>query len=887
MKLAKPDVTKTVFENGLTLLTLEKHNVPIVTSSIWYNVGSANEASGHTGISHFLEHLMFKGTHTYAKGEIDLLTSTHGGNNNAGTIYDYTMYYFNFSSDRWEIALAIEADRMRNCLFDPDEFESERKVVLEEFKQQQDSPWGNLGIQLEATMFQGHPYYHTPIGLQEDIEQVSRDTMIEYYKTYYVPNNATIIVVGDIHTQATIQHVQQCFVHIPRCEDIPGLHVGELTQQEEQRFEILQETNLKRLQIGYHAATLPDKDNYTLEVIDHILSHGKTARLYQRLVEQEQLVTFVNTYNHPRRLPGVFYLFAELRPGVSPERIEQILNEEICRLQTEPMEPEELQKVKNVISADFTFEKETTMGLAHALGEYESLHTYAYMNTYVDCIAQITPEEVMHVARRYFTENNRTVGWSLPKISDQEHKTCLPLNALSTPPPPDMVFHKPFLHQDSRPSVFCSTSFAKRLHSFDIFSQDTQKIRSHRWILDNGLTVLFLENHFLPTLSIEVFVNAGQKYISDDKAGMAVLTGHLLEEGTTNRTAFEIAQAIESVGGNLHTRSRGTSVQVLSKDFNLALDLVSDILIRSVFDQNNLEKERKRLMGILDGDEDNLPLVAYNLFHEMVYGSHPYHRPQKGYKNTVQRLTQADILEYYRTYFIPNNTILAIVGDVAPAELVQQVQQCFGEWMQRELPPEPTCGIPAPEGCITKHIQREKAQNHIYLGHPGITRTDPDYYALLTMDHILGTGPGFTDRISRRLRDEQGLAYTVYANIAFSAEAEPGTFMAYIGTSPSNTNRAIEGFLEEMRRIRAKHVTPEELELAQNYLTGSYVFHFETSTQLAQYLIHTERFDLGDDFLWKYPQLINRVTVADIQRVAQQHLDPENYYVAIVGTIPE
>jgi zinc protease len=367
---------------------------------------------------------------------------------------------------------------------------------------------------------------------------------------------------------------------------------------------------------------------------------------------------------------------------------------------------------------------------------------------------------------------------------------------------------------------------------------------------------------------------------------MAVLTGSLLEEGTTTRTAFEIAQAIESAGGNLHTTSRGASAQVLSKDFSLALDIVADILIHPVFEQKNLEKERRRLLGILDGDEDNLALAAYNLFHEMVYGSHPYHRPRKGYKETVRKLAQSDILEYYSTYFVPNNTILAIVGDVAPTEVIQQVQRYFGEWKQRDLLLQPIFKIPSPEGCITKHIYREKEQNHLYLGHPGITRTNPDYYVLLTMDYILGTGPGFTDRISRKLRDEQGLAYTVYANIALSAEVEPGTFMAYIGTSPANMNKAIEGFLEEIKKIRAEQVLQEELELTQNYLTGSYVFHFETSTQLARYLINAERFDLGDDFLWKYPQLIESVTVGDIQRVAQQYLDPENYYVAIVGTTP-
>jgi zinc protease len=855
----KLDITKTVFDNGLTLLTLEKHDVPIVTSTIWYNVGSAHECKGHTGISHLLEHLMFKGTHTYAKGEIDFLTSTHGGNSNAGTIYDYTLYHFNFSSDRWEIALEIEADRMRNCLFESDEFESERRVVLEELKQLQDSPWGKLGMQLEATMFQEHPYHHTPIGFQEDLEHVSRDAVIAYYNTYYVPNNATIVIVGDISTQTAIQKVHQLFAHIPRGKDIPALIAAEPKQHREQRFELIQNTTLKRLQIGYHAVTLPDQDNYPLEIVDYILSHGKTSRFYQRLVEQDQLVTFVDTYNYPRRLPGVFYIFAELRPGISQEAVEHALTEEIFRLQTEKISSEEFQKVQNVIAADFTFEKETTAGLAHALGEYEVLYTHEYLNSYLEHIAQVTPEEVLRVATTYFTEANRTVGWSLPDSPEKESHMSTVFNVPSVPPLTDMVFHKPL---------------------------NSRTFQSHRWTLDNGLTVLFLENHVLPVVSIEVFVAAGQVYEPDEKAGMAVLTGRLLEEGTVHRSAFEIAQAIEFVGGSLHTTSRGVSAQVLSKDFVLGLDIVSDILIHPVFEQDTLEKERRRLLGMLDSDEDNPSLVAHNLFHEMVYGTHPYHRPRKGYKETVQKLTQADILEYYTTYFVPNNTILAIVGDVTSAEVIEQVHRYFREWARRDLPPEPRFTIPRSDGCVTKHIYREKEQSHLYLGHLGITRTNPDYYALLTMDHILGTGPGFTDRISRKLRDEQGLAYTVYANITLSAEAEPGTFMAYIGTSPENMKSAVQGFLDEIKKIRTERVSLEELELAKNYLTGSYVFYFETSTQLAHYLIHTERFDLGDDFLWKYPQLIHTVTIDDIYRVARQYLDPENYYVATVGTIP-
>jgi zinc protease len=227
------------------------------------------------------------------------------------------------------------------------------------------------------------------------------------------------------------------------------------------------------------------------------------------------------------------------------------------------------------------------------------------------------------------------------------------------------------------------------------------------------------------------------------------------------------------------------------------------------------------------------------------------------------------------------------VGDTEPDKILNLVQHYFGEWEYRELPSKQTFTIPKSDGCVHKHIAREREQNHIYLGHLGITRTNPDFYALFTMDHILGSGAGFTDRISRKLRDEQGLAYTVSANISLSAGIEPGIFAAYIETSPDNMNRAIEGFLEEIRTIRTACVSQEELDLAKSYITGNYVFNFETSNQLACYLINVERYQLGDDFIWNFPQLINCVVVEDIQRVAQQYLDPDNYYIASVGKIQD
>ena len=886
VKSPQLNVQKRTLDNGLTLLILEKHDIPVVSSTIWYQVGSAYETQGQTGISHFLEHLLFKGTPRYGKGAIDTLTAANGGYNNAGTIFDYTMYYFNFSSDRWELALELEADRMRNCLFDIQEFEAERKVVLEEFKQQQDSPWGELAIEVEKTMFPDrHPYQHPVIGWQEDLQRITREEVLEYYRNYYAPNNATIVVVGDVNVEDVVERVAQHFVHIPPNPALPELQAKLLKQKEEQRVTIYQESHLKRLQIGYHGVALADDDCYALDVLDQILSHGKTSRLYQRLVEKEQVVNFIDSYNHPRRFPGVFYLFAALSPGVGSDVVEKMIDEELHRVQHESISDQELLKAHNVIAADFMFEKETASGLAHALGEYEVTHRYEYIHDYAERIEEVSAEDVRRVAQKYLKKKYRTVGWALPKDPKLEQIELAEEETLIPPPASDMVFHKP-----SATSLYTGRHplpGTPLLKTPGVFSNESHHFKHHRWVLDNGLTILFLEQHSLPILSIDAFVEAGQRYESDAQAGVAVLTGQLLDEGTYSRTGFDIANAIESVGGSLETQSQGASVHVLSKDAILAMELLSDILRHPKFETEQLEKKRARILASIEGDDDNPSLVAYNLFREMVYGPHPYHRPRKGYKESVTKLSRDDVCRYYQNFFRPNNTILAIVGDAEPEQIFENVRRFFGGWKYQELPSLPELHIPKPEGCIRQHIEREKEQVHIYLGHLGITRNNPDFYRLFTMDHILGVGAGFTDRISKSLRDEQGLAYTVSANISFSAEKEPGIFMAYIGTSPQNVEQAIEGFLQEIRRIRDEAVTEDELNLVKNYISGSYVFNFETGSQLARYLANIERYQLGDDFIWDFPNIIQEITIEDIQEAARKYLDSDNYYIASVGKAQE
>lgn len=411
-----------------------------------------------------------------------------------------------------------------------------------------------------------------------------------------------------------------------------------------------------------------------------------------------------------------------------------------------------------------------------------------------------------------------------------------------------------------------------------------------KWVLDNGLTVLFLENRFHPVVSIEAYVDAGQKHEPEEKAGLAYLVGTLLDEGTKNRTGLEIAQAMDFIGGSLGTSSVGVFAQVLNKDVDTAFDLVSDILKNALFAEEEITKERNKQLAAIKSEQDDPNQVAYNAFRELVYGRHPYHRPGKGYAKTVKTVYRTDILSYYQTYFVPNNTLLAIVGDLSEAEAREKADKYLGDWSKRtsvgtysRMPAQ----MKRQTRSKAKYIHKAKEQIHIYLGHLGIRRDNPDYYALRVMDYILGMGPGFTDRISKKLRDEQGLAYTVYANITSTATEEPGIFTAYIGTSPENKDRAIKGFLHEIELIQKEQVSEEELENAKNYLTGSYVFKFETSTQLANYLINVEKYKLGFDYLRKYPELIRPVTTEDIQRVAREYLDPVSYSLVVVGKVRE
>lgn len=423
-------VQKHILANGLTVLTKEMHDKPVVASIIWYRVGSRNEELGQTGKSHFLEHMLFKGTERFRKGEIDLITLQNGGANNAFTWLDFTAYYFTFASDRWQVALEIEANRMRHTSFAQEEFESEKQVVEEELRIGLDGPWEALENEVWATAFRQHPYHWPTVGWLDDLDAATAADMKAYYDKWYHPRNATLVLVGDFNREEMLPKVEQLFGSIPAGPEARDLHIVEPPQKGEKRLVVKKETPVERLLIGYHAPAVGEDDSYAMHLLDAILSTGKTSRLYRRLVEQEQSVTAASAHYNDHIDASLFYFQAELKPGFTLASVEQAIYEEIERLKREPVSEAELEKAKRQTEADLVLSNEEPLQQAILLGQYETIafseripeasRGYHFLNTLVYRMRQITVEDLARVAQKYFTADNRTVGYLINETQPED-----------------------------------------------------------------------------------------------------------------------------------------------------------------------------------------------------------------------------------------------------------------------------------------------------------------------------------------------------------------------------------------------------------------------------------------------------------------------------------
>ncbi len=875
----------TRFPNGLRLITLERRDLPIVTTILAYRVGSASESKGTTGLSHFLEHMMFKGTDRYKKGEIDLLTQRNGGQNNAFTTPDYTAYWFAFPADRLDVALEIEADRMRNCVFDEKEFEAERGAILSELRGGLDLPGGLLEQEVEAAMFTQHPYHHPVIGWEEDVEHVTRAELSAFYDRFYCPANATLCVVGDFDVPTLVARVNRLFGSIPVGREASEIWSKEPPLAGVKRIVVKEEIEVPRLLIRYRTRPFNDADQAALDVVEEILGGGRSSRLYRRLVDRDASVTAISAASDARRLDGLFSIDADLTLGASLDGVERAIRAEVADLGAQPVPPQELSKAKSSIRADFVFTSESRVDEATRLVDWAMLGSLDELAGYLESIDRVTEADVQRVASLYLPKDRFVVGCSIPKDSDDA-------NAKDSPPGSGEAPSGSSLDQPrraastprSRPRRFGRSPSAVTLGRA---GRGIDALPVSRSTLANGLVMLLLPRPGIPSIAFDLDVDAGHRFDPPGKEGLSMLVGRLLEEGTRTRTGFEIASAIDSVGGTLEAGNDGVAVHVLSRDAALGLDLLGDVAMQPRFSPDDVERVRARLLSEIAADRDEPEVIGLQAFRGLVYGKHPYAIPEKGTEETVRSLDRADVVAFHERFFVPNHSILAVTGDFEPVEMRRRVEEALGGW-QRRSEPLPEIPGPSPQaGTVEKRVPADRRQSHVFLGHLGVRRADPDFLPLLVLDNILGTAAGFTARLPRRLRDEDGLAYTVYSNVTATSGVEPGVFTAYIGTRPELVLRAVAEMREEIARIREQLVPPEELDSVKHYLLGSFVYRLETRPALAMLLVAIERFSLGFDYPKTFRERISAITAEDIRRVARLHLRPDRMTLVIVGEAGE
>lgn len=402
-------VHEATLRNGLKILIQQVRTAPVVSFMVWYKVGSRNEGAGITGISHLLEHMMFKGTPAYGKGEIARILQRNGASFNAGTSLDYTCYYEVLASDRLELAMQIEADRMTNASIPSEEHRLEMTVVRSELERNEDNPHRALYQETLAQAFHAHPYHWPTIGWRTDVEQIRTDQIRDYYRTHYLPNNATLVIVGDLELEATLALAERHFGSIAPGQAPPAVNMVEPPQIGERRFKIRKPGETRYLMVSWKNPALVHPDNYPLDVLTMILGHGRTSRLYRALVEGK-LATEVDAANETSRDPFLLVAQATVAPGVAIDQVEQALYKEVDRLKVEAVRSDELARAQRQTEAAFVYAKDSIRSLAQQLGYFETVASYRYLDTYLDRVKAVTPADLQRVARQYLLEETRTVG---------------------------------------------------------------------------------------------------------------------------------------------------------------------------------------------------------------------------------------------------------------------------------------------------------------------------------------------------------------------------------------------------------------------------------------------------------------------------------------------
>jgi len=884
--LAKTDeITEVTMDNGIRVLIKEIHTSPIVAFTLWYQVGSKNELPGITGISHVCEHMMFKGTPTMSRDEMMEMVYGNGGYFNAGTGNDMTVYFEIMPKNKLDVAMRIESDRMANATMAEKDFTSEIIVIQNERRQSlEDRPTGLWDEEVDAVAFLNSPYHWSVVGWMSDLQGMKFSDVQNYYKTYYTPNNAFVVIAGDIQTDEAIKLVKKYFGEIPRGPEVPKVRTEEPEQNSLRIVEQYSDkTNLPVLTYRYHIPQFGCDEHAPLLVLGQILSSGRTSRLEKAFVETK-LASSASGYADMRKLPGLFTFSINLLPAIEMEKIEQVLRDEIQKISAEPVTDLELQKAKNRALSSKIYGQEGIMNQAFTLGSYELYKSYKFRDEELEAIQKVTKNDLMQVAEKYLRPNNLTIGRLFP----QEKETKTSSGATVDQPKSLQALQSP---EEILNSMFARVNFYfppddDKASSITDIKMNPLKPRIKEKKLSNGLTLIVLENDILPIVSVAGNIKAGGVYDPGEKMGLASLTATMLRRGTNNKTYDEINEALEFVNASVETfgglEDAGFSARCLKKDLNLAVSILADVLRNPSFPADGFDVEKQQYIASAKRRSKNARSQASRAFRETIFADHPYSKQSSGNEETLANIKLEDCQTFWSKYYRPESAVLVMVGDITLAEAEKLVKKTFGDWKNKTKSPD--LAIPAVPKFTGKKKQivtmMEKAQGDVFFGFEGINNTSPDVVPLQVVNYIFG-GSTLSSRLGKNLRVKHGWTYG--ATSSFNTMEKGGYWIASVRTAKATIDSCIENIHYELDRFFSEPPTEDEINLAKNFLIGSTFRALDTNGQIANAVLNMKVSELGYNYYDTYAEKVSKVDAAEISRLMKKYMNFKKSNILVIA----
>jgi len=832
-----PGVKIVTLDNGLTIIVREDHSAPVVSAQAWSMTGSINEGKWlGAGMSHVLEHMLFKGTTTRGAGRIDQEVQDAGGYMNAYTSFDRTVYYIDVPNTGAKTAIDILCDIMQHATLPADEMAKEKQVILREMDMNQDEPGRRSGRRLFETAYTRSPYRYTIIGYPDIYNELQRGDIEEYYRARYAPNNVFFVVVGDVKADDVIAQIRDSYSKT-KSRAIPPEVLPEEPRQTAPR-EVIEEAPIEmgHAHLSWHIPELRHPDVPVLDVLAVVLGNGRSSRLYQQIREKQGLVNSIDAWTYSPGKPGLFGISFLVDADKFIAARDATLAE-VERLRNELVTPEEVAKaVKLFVSATLSARK-TMQGQAQDLGgSWLAANDLNFSERYLAAVKRVTPQDLQRVAREYLATNNRTLYALLPN---------------GTAP---------------KPSISAAQSSDAPIQKFE---------------LPNGLRLLVKENHRLPFVEFRAAFKGGVLAETAETNGLTQLTGKLLLKGTKTRSAEEIARTIESIGGSLDhfggNNSFGMSAEVLSGDFASGLDLVSDVLLNPTFPGPALERERQVQLAGIKAQKDQLLKSASVAMRRAMFGERGYGLDGLGTESSVQKLSTDDLRKFHQRLAVPNNCVLAIYGDVHADAVKTAVEKAFGDWRAGE---SALADLPKiPPLTEIKRVQeiRDKKQAVLVIGFSGTTVQSPDRYALELLQEACSD---LGSRLFMRIRENLGLAY--YVGAQNFPGLVPGYFTFYVGTAPEKVDLVEKELLVEAELLRADGLSEEELKRAKAKIIGQKKIARQDLGGLAMTTALDELYGLGYAHSETDDAKYEVVTLEQVKAVAQKYLRPDAMVISVV-----